>query len=194
MNQTGRFSEALERSTASDHSEEIVPWTHQTGVLSSWGEMVFKVQTFKDENSGSGSFLEENRNLKLWWVEDTQMWFTALPSKPLCDGKPWLKIIWVTHQREWNLTHLIAHCAHMLNSGPQHLTDLFILLFNKSLSWEINNVALLTGHSTYFWLATTASFYPECFHTHNPNLTLTLTSDPLLLGKQTNKRGSEWVK
>lgn len=57
--------------------------------------------------------------MKLWRVEDTQMWFTAVPSKPICDGKPWLKFIGVTHQEESDLTRWIAHCAHVLHSGSR---------------------------------------------------------------------------
>lgn len=127
------------------------------------------------------------------------MWFTAIPSKPLCDGKSWLKFIWVTHQKESNMTHLMAHCAHVLHSVPERLTDLFILLFNKSLKVE----RLTTTHFSLDTLPT--SDWPLLSYYSLPlplsvSLIKTLTPDPIrskkgrVYAECSYWKNSEWVK
>lgn len=68
------------------------------------------------------------------------------------------------------MTHLMAHCAHMLRSVPERLTDLFILLFNKSLKVE----RLTTTHFSLDTLRTSdwpllLASTPERFPNQNSN-------------------------
>lgn len=42
------------------------------------------------------------------------------------------------------MTHLMAHCAHVLHSVPERLTDLFIFTFQPTSHWTL--YVLLIGH------------------------------------------------